>query len=164
MQISRLKNIARPWQRLIPIQSLRQLLGYVAVSLIGSWVALTTIYGFDLPEKTPILFACGFAGASWVLWHNLPGRFCVFADSALQAADAAQRLEAIGWQCGFREVTGTDGQRVMAVAWPRWLTWDENRVHVTLDRHTVCFTAPMGIAWYARSRLNKDMSHVLSPN
>ena len=98
------------------------------------------------------------------MWHHLPGRFCILADSALQAADAAQRLEAMAWRWGYRDVTGTDRHRVLAVAWPSWLTWTENRLHVALDRHTVCFTAPIGVAWLAHSRLRKDMSPVLSPD
>jgi len=166
MKISPVKNMAPAWQRLIPIQSLKQLLWFVGISLACSWAGLFVakdLLGHDLSRLAPLIFACGFAGTSSALWSHLPGRFCILADSALQAADAAQRLEAMAWKWGLRAGSGSDRHRVVGAAWPKWATWSENTLHIVIDRNTVSVTAPMRLVHRAHSRLREDMAHVLAP-
>lgn len=156
MRISEIRDVCPAWQRVVPFQSLSQLLSFSAI--YGAFIGI--VYLIFRDSTNPNIFATVCtgvtAGAVPPLFIALPQEFIVECNSEYAAASTVKQIDEL---LRFRGYKRKDGPEAAAAGYisklPALLSWKENSFSISRSETSIIVRGPKGSIKWLRDRLSR---------
>ena len=155
VNVGEIENLANWVHRILPIQSLRQLVDLLVI------VALLSLGFFALFRIAPpgAIVVGMLLGILPSLAGVLPTRFRIdLAGNLFLKKELLENLEAAAFRFGYKHRTMVDGVVTMKPKLPKILVWDENTVRLEGQQTAIVVTGPMLATSVLRRKMLKRLN------
>jgi hypothetical protein len=155
VSVGEIENLANWVHRILPIQSLRQLVDLVVI------VALLSLGFFALFRIAPpgAVVVGMLLGICPSLAGVLPTRFQIdVGGNVLMKRELMENLEAAAFRFGYKQRAVVDGVVTMKPKLPKVLVWDENTVRLQEQQTAIVISGPMLTTSVLRRKILKQLN------
>ncbi|WP_371764683.1 hypothetical protein [Massilia sp.] len=152
MKISEIRDVSRVWQQFVPIQSISQLLSFIAFyALIIGVVYLITR---NEPEVFGIVCTGATVGAFPALLIALPQEFIAEFDSERATASTLKEIDELLRFRGYKTKDDLGTTTALYISkLPAALSWKENSFVILRSEKSIIVRGPKGSVKWLRDRL-----------
>jgi hypothetical protein len=153
--VGEMENLANWVHRVLPIQSLRQVVFVVVTS------GATSLGFFAIFKSVPpaVVVVGMLLGMHPFLAGVLPTRFRInVAGNHLLKSELMANLEGGAFRSGYKHHTIVDGIVIMKPKLPRFLVWDENTVRLQEREDAIVVWGPLGATSGLRGKILKQLN------
>jgi hypothetical protein len=152
VEVGEIEKLARAVQRIVPIQSFRQLVSLVTITALIS-LGFYSIFKIAPPSFVLLGMVAGMYPAFAAV---LPSRFHIYipGNPTLQR-DLWENLEGAAFRFGYKSKTVVNGIVYMKPRLPRFLVWDENTVRLEAQQDKIIVYGPLKVSTELRGKILK---------
>jgi hypothetical protein len=154
MKISEVRDVSPVWQQFLPIQSISQLLSFVAFYALLIGIVYLVTRNSTEPEVFGTVCTGVTVGAFPALFIALPQEFIAEFDSEFATASTLKKIDELLRFRGYKKKDDLDMTTALYISkLPAALSWKENSFFILRSEKSIIIRGPRGSVKWLRDRL-----------